>query len=129
MDKGLRQFKLCGIKQRLTSSKDKPLCYYFKWFVLLLIISLLPIINIISPILWFLLAAWIAVLEYADPVLANHGYSVPSQRKLLAKKLVLTLGFGSSVVITMFIPIINFFVMPAAIAGATCMWLQEFDGG
>jgi len=107
--------------------KLEKLWYYFKWIILLLLISFIPIINIISPILWFLFAAWIAALEYADPVLANHGYSVPIQRKLLAKKPMLTLGFGSSILIAMFIPIINFFVMPAAIAGATCMWLQQFD--
>jgi len=105
--------------------KLEKLWYYLKWVILLLIVSLIPIINIISPILWFLFFAWIAAQEYADPVLANHGYSVPMQRKLLAKKPLLTLGFGSSILITMFIPIINFFVMPAAVAGATYMWLHK----
>ncbi len=107
--------------------KLEKLWYYFKWIILLIIISFIPVINIISPILWFLFSAWIAALEYADPVLSNHGYSVPEQRKLLAKKLMLTLGFGISVIVAMFIPIINFFVMPAAVAGATQMWLQQFD--
>ncbi|MFK5969611.1 MAG: sulfate transporter CysZ [Candidatus Marithrix sp.] len=107
--------------------KLEKLWYYFKWILLLIIISFIPIINIISPILWFLFSAWIAALEYADPVLSNHGYSVPEQRKLLAKKRMLTLGFGISVIVAMFIPIINFFVMPAAVAGATQMWLQQFD--
>ncbi len=67
--------------------KLEKLWYYFKLIIFLLIISLIPIINIISPILWFLFAAWIAALEYSDPVLANHGYSVLAQRKLLAKNL------------------------------------------
>jgi len=106
--------------------KLEKLWYYFKWIVILLIVSFIPIINVISPILWFLFSAWVAALEYADPVLSNHGYSVPEQRKLLAKKRMLTLGFGISVIVTMFIPIINFFVMPAAVAGATHMWLQQF---
>ncbi|MDM8565775.1 sulfate transporter CysZ [Candidatus Halobeggiatoa sp. HSG11] len=108
--------------------KLEKLWYYFKWIVLLSIISFIPIINVVSPILWFLFSAWVAALEYADPVLANHGYNVPEQRKLLAKKRTLTLGFGISVIVAMFIPIINFLVMPAAVAGATHMWLQEFDG-
>ncbi|MBE9562243.1 MAG: EI24 domain-containing protein, partial [Proteobacteria bacterium] len=107
--------------------KLEKLWYYFKWIILLIIISFIPVINIISPILWFLFSAWIAALEYADPVLSNHGYSVPEQRKLLAKKRMLALGFGISVIVAMFIPIINFFVMPAAVAGATQMWLQQFD--
>ena len=105
--------------------KLEKLWYYFKWIVLLSIISFIPIINIISPILWFLFSAWVAALEYFDPVLANHGYSVPEQRKLLAKRRTLTLGFGISVIVAMFIPVINFFVMPAAVAGATHMWVQK----
>ncbi|MDM8569595.1 sulfate transporter CysZ, partial [Thiotrichales bacterium HSG1] len=102
--------------------------YYLKLIMLLLIISLVPIVNIISPILWFLLSAWIAALEFSDPVLSNHGYSVPEQRQLLAKKPMLTLGFGISVLVAMFIPVINFFVMPTAIAGSTYMYLQQFEG-
>ncbi len=104
------------------------LLYYLKWFIILLIISILPVINIISPILWFLFMAWIACLEYADAPLGNHHYSPAMQRQLLAQKRLLSLSFGSTTLIALFIPFINFLVMPIAVAGATCMWVHEFKG-
>ncbi|EDN67266.1 membrane protein containing DUF540 [Beggiatoa sp. PS] len=102
------------------------LLYYFKWFLVLLIISFIPIINIVSPFLWFLFGAWLVSLEYADSPLGNHGYKPPAQRKILGQKRLLTLGFGSIVLMVMLIPLINFFVMPIAVAGITAMWVEEF---
>jgi CysZ protein len=102
------------------------LLYYLKWVIVLLIISFIPIINIVSPILWFLFGAWLASLEYADSPLGNHGYNPPTQRKILAQKWLMTLGFGSTVLIVMLIPLINFLVMPVAVAGMTAMWVEKF---
>ena len=104
----------------------EPLWYYFKWAVVLLIVSLIPILNIISPILWFLFGAWLVTLEYGDAPMGNHGHKPPIQRQIWAKKRLLALGFGSMVLVAMLIPIINFFVMPVAVAGATSMWVREF---
>lgn len=106
--------------------KIGKLLYYLKWVIVLVIISLIPVINIISPILWFLFGAWLAALEYSDAPLENHGYNAPARRKILAQKRILSFGFGSVVLVAMFIPIINLLVMPSAVAGATCMWISEF---
>lgn len=105
----------------------EKLWYYFKWAMVFLIISLIPLINIVSPVLWFLFGAWIVVLEYAEVPLANHGYKTPVQRKILAQKRLLSLGFGSAVFVTMLIPLLNFFVLPAAVAGATAMWVNQLE--
>ncbi len=103
----------------------EPLWYYFKWVIILLVFSLIPVVNIISPILWFFFGAWLVTLEYADAPLANHGYTPPLQRKILAKKRGLAFSFGSTVLGAMLIPGINLLVMPVAVAGATCMWVDE----
>lgn len=114
-----------GIISAIVESISR-LFYYFKWAIVLLIIFFIPIINIASPILWFLFAAWIICLEYADAPLGNNNYNFSAQRKLLAEKRMLALGFGSAVTLVMLIPVINFFVMPTAVAGATAMWVREF---
>ncbi len=116
-----------GIISAIAESIGK-LFYYFKWAIVLLIISFIPIINIVAPILWFLFAAWLICLEYADVPLGNNNYNFSAQRKLLAEKRMLALGFGSTVTLVMLIPVINFFVMPTAVAGATAMWVHEFKG-
>ncbi len=104
----------------------EKLLYYLWLAFLILIVSLIPVINIISPLLWFLFGAWLVSLEYADAPLGNHGYNARAIRKILAQKRTLTLGFGSTVLMVMLIPFVNFFVMPAAVAGTTYMWIHEF---
>ena len=102
------------------------LFYYLWWAFILLIVSLIPIINIISPILWFLFGAWLISLEYANAPFGNHGKNPPTVRKILAKQRMLAFGFGSTALLIMLIPVVNLLVMPVAVAGATYMWVYEF---
>ena len=37
----------------------------------------------------------------------------------------LSLGFGAAVTAAMMVPVLNFLVMPAAVAGATLLWLDH----
>jgi CysZ protein len=96
----------------------------------LLFLSLLgfafPLIAPVISLLWLVYAIWILTLEYADFPMANHGMAFRHIREKLAEKRILSLGFGSMVMLATLIPLINFLVMPVAVAGATVMYLQEF---
>jgi len=94
--------------------------------IILLILSIIPVINVISPILWFAFSAWLLNLEYTSYPRDNHGFKPSEQRKLLKNKKILSLSFGSITLMATLIPIVNFFVMPVAVAGATVMWIREF---
>ena len=59
--------------------------------------------------------------------MGNHGLSFPRQREVLAKRPLLCLGFGGSVMLALMIPVLNFLVIPASVAGATLMWVEEFS--
>ena len=85
-----------------------------------------PLISPLVAILWFIYAVWVLTLEYADFPMANHGMAFKHIREKLSEKRFLSLGFGSIVMFATLIPIINFLVMPAAVAGATKMYLNEF---
>lgn len=86
----------------------------------------LPFISPFVAVLWMVYTVWILTLEYADFPMANHGINFSEIREQLANKRVLSLGFGSMVMLGTLIPVINFLVMPVAVAGATVMYLQEF---
>ena len=101
--------------------------YILFWMCILLILSFIPVINLISPFLWFAFSGWILTLEYTSYVRDNHGYTPSEQRKLLKKKKILSLSFGGIVLAVTLFPIINLFVMPIAVAGATAMWIREFS--
>ena len=94
----------------------------------LLMLFLIPGINILAPLLWTVFSAWMLALEYADYPLGNHGIRFRDQRQHLRQRRLLTVGFGLTVLGLMLIPIVNFIAMPAAVAGATALWVRELRG-
>jgi len=101
------------------------LFYYLRWLIPLLILSFVPVLNLLAPLLWPLFGAWMLVIEYADYPLGNQGLDPAAQRRWLAQRRAQALGFGACTLGAMLIPIVNLAVMPAAVAGATLFWLDE----
>lgn len=93
----------------------------------LLVLFLLPGVNAAAPFLWLAFSAWMLALQYADYPLGNHGLRFREQRRLLGQRRVLVLGFGSAVLLLTLIPIVNFLVMPAAVIGATLLWVEQLS--
>jgi len=122
-------FSLLGVIKGIFISigtEIQKILYYLQWVILLIIISFIPIINIISPILWFIFWAWMLVVQYADYPMGNHGLKPKAQRKLLGKKRFRSLQFGTASLITTLVPALNFIVIPVAVTGATALWVGEF---
>jgi CysZ protein len=103
------------------------LLYYLVWAGIIFILSFVPVVNIISPILWFLFGAWLLSLELADAPLGNYGYRAREQRKIMASRRYLTFEFGSVALLFTMIPVVNFIVMPVGVAGVTCLWVKELQ--
>ena len=106
-------------------SQLRKLIYILLWSAGLFLVSLIPVINFISPVLWVVFGSWLLSLEYLDYPMGNHDLSFSQQKKVLSKRRGLSLGFGGMVMILTSIPIVNFFVMPLAVAGATAMWVEQ----
>ena len=114
------------IKDSIMSQIGK-LIYILLWSLLLLLISFIPVINLISPFLWIIFGSWLLSLEYLDYPMGNHDLTFKQQKETLKKRRGLSLGFGGSVMILTSIPIVNFIVMPVAVAGATAMWVDQLS--
>jgi CysZ protein len=87
-----------------------------------LILQFFPPLNVAVPPLWFLFGAWMFALEYSDYPLARHGLRFRRQRRLVRARRFEMLGFGVAVALLTLVPLVNFLVMPAAVAGATLLW-------
>ena len=92
----------------------------------LLLLFIIPGINIIAPLLWILFSAWLLALEYADYPMSNHGILFDELRVKLKAKRFVAIGFGSGIMLLTIIPVINFIVIPIAVAGATVMYIEEW---
>ncbi len=67
-------------------------------------------------------------ISYVDYPMGNHGLTFPEQRRQLGQRRYLALGFGGAVMCALAIPVVNFLVIPAAVAGATILWVERLEG-
>lgn len=109
------------------SGEIKKLIYFLIWMIPLLIISVIPVINVVSPFLWAIFSAWMLALQYTDYPLGNRGFSFSKIRYTLSNHKMLSLGFGGSATLATMIPVLNFLVMPVSVAGATIMAVESLN--
>ncbi|MDJ0779301.1 MAG: sulfate transporter CysZ [Gammaproteobacteria bacterium] len=103
------------------------LAYLALWALGLFLVSLIPVINLLAPLLWLLFGSWLLSLEYFDYPMGNHDLVFRAQKKQLAARRGIALGFGGGVMIMTSIPVVNFIAMPVAVAGATLLWVEQFQ--
>lgn len=110
---------------RVMGREFSKIMYYIPRFIILLILFIIPVVNIIASVLWFIFGCWVMAIQYVDYPMDIHKISFPEMRKRMRKRSLHHLSFGCGVVIVLMIPILNFLVIPAAVIGATLMWLDE----
>lgn len=108
------------------SGEVKKMLLFAAIAVGLLILTLIPVINLVTPVLWIIFSAWMLSIEYLDYPLGNQGKSFPEIRRAIQQKRFLSLGFGGMVMLATMIPVLNFLVMPVAVAGATALRVEQF---
>jgi len=106
-------------------SELRKLLYYLLRAVPLFILLWIPLLNLPATVLWVLFGAWMMTVQYIDYPMGNHQLFFAEQRARLRKRPLLAWSFGGLVMVCTMIPVVNFIVMPAAVAGATVMWVRE----
>jgi CysZ protein len=114
------------IKRSLGSEVGK-LIYFLKWWVVLLIFTLIPGINLAAPFIWVIFGAWMLSLEYLDYPMSNHNKFFKDINKQAMSKRSLSFGFGGGVLLITSIPFVNLIAMPASVAGSTALWVEHRD--
>lgn len=115
---------LATIKSSI-ASELKKLLYLLKWSIIIMIISFIPVINIIAPPLWIIFGAWMLALQYLDYPMGNHGLYFKDINQQAVSRKTLSFGFGCGAFLLTSIPIINFLAMPAAVSGATALYVKQ----
>ena len=110
-------------------SELRKLGYFLLRAVPLLVLFIIPVVNVAAPFIWLAFNAWFLALEYADYPMANHGLKFPEQHARLKAVRLTSLGFGGGATVLTMIPVVNFVAMPAAVAGATVLWHEQFKKG
>ena len=112
---------------RTIGSEIRKLLYLALMLIGIGILHFIPLINIVAPFLLMAFGAWMFAIEYWDYPMGNHGAGFSDVRKFARKHKPAAFGFGGAVALVSTIPLINFFVMPVAVAGATALWVEQLQ--
>jgi len=103
------------------------LLYYVPMAIFVLLLSFIPGLNALAPLLWFLLGAWMMSIQFVDYPMDNHQLSFADVKEAVRSRRLSSMGFGGLVALCTGIPVVNFFVVPAAVVGATLLWCEELN--
>lgn len=104
----------------------RKLLYFIMWFIPVIILGFIPLVQIIAPVVAALYSAWVFAVTYNDYPMANHRIFFKQQLTVLRANRWMAVGFGCAVLLMTLIPVVNFIAMPAAVIGATLMWHERF---
>jgi CysZ protein len=106
-------------------SELQKIAYFLPRALPLLLLFVIPGINTLAPLIWGVFSAWSIALEYTEYPFGNNGVLFRQQRQVVRQRRFTALGFGGGVMLLMLIPGVNFLAMPAAVAGATALWVAR----
>jgi CysZ protein len=100
------------------------LMYYTPMAIFVLLLSFIPGVGAVA---WLLLGAWMMSIQFVDYPMDNHQMSFAQVKAAVRSRRLSSMGFGGVVALCTGIPLVNFFVVPAAVVGATLLWCEELD--
>ncbi len=103
-----------------------------KWTVYLLVMGPLWVLSLSVPVVGqvlyavfgFVFSAAYFAIDYVDYAAARAGWTLGARIALLRRRTSTMLGFGTGVWGLLFVPLLNLFFMPAAVAGGTLLFLE-----
>jgi CysZ protein len=126
----LPEYELKGwltLVPRTISRELRKLVYYLPKAIVLLIISFIPVVNLISPFLWFMFNSWMMSIQYCDYAADNRGVLFDDMLDRLKGDRNYVWGFGATVSLFMLVPLVNLLIMPAAVVGSTLLWEERIE--
>lgn len=117
--------ELAAMVPRTVGRELRKLAYFLPRAIPLLLLTFIPLINLIAIPLWLLFGVWMLAIQYVDYPADNNKLSWPDMLAWLREKRWQSLGFGGTVYLALLVPFANILVMPVAVAGATLFWVRE----
>ncbi len=85
----------------------------------LLVLFLIPVVNLIAPLLWAVFASWGIAMEFLAYPLESRGLPFPEQKQFMQQARWGVLSFGGVTGLGLTLPVINLLMGQAAVIGAT----------
>lgn len=95
--------------------------------LVLILLWFIPVVNFAAAFISVVWAAWCMSVQYIDYPADNHQLAFRAMRRRLNAEPLTSYTFGGLVMAGSMIPVLNIFMMPVAVAGATIYWVEELS--
>lgn len=119
-----------GLWTDVTSSVGRELRklgYHLPRLLVVFVLTLIPVVNLASPAIWLLFGAWTMAVQFVDYPTENRQQPFSVTLAKLHRNRGAALAFGACATIALAIPLLNFLMIPVAVAGGTLLW-RYVDG-
>ncbi len=94
-------------------------------FLLFIALFFIPGANLLGIFIATLWSCWCMAVQYADYPADNHQTGFRPLRRALNRQGLTSYSYGGLILLGSMIPVVNIFVTPIAVAGATRYWVAE----
>lgn len=96
----------------------RPLSGLLVWGAVALVLLFIPLIGqVAATIIWGYASICFLNYEFMDPVASRRGWDFKRRKQELGRRRFFYLGFGGMALGLMLVPVLNLFVLPAAVVG------------
>ncbi|KRW62480.1 sulfate transporter CysZ [Pseudomonas sp. TTU2014-080ASC] len=117
--------ELVAMVPRTMGREMRKLAYFLPRAIPLLILTFIPVVNLVAAPLWILFGVWMMAIQYIDYPADNNKMSWQDMLAWLRSNRWQSMSFGGITYLALMIPGLNVLMMPAAVAGATVFWVRE----
>lgn len=93
--------------------------------LLFVVLFFIPGANLVGLIIGVVWSCWCMAVQYSDYPADNHQLSFRELRRRLNQQQLTSYAYGGIILLGSMVPVLNIFVTPIAVAGATLYWVRE----
>ena len=102
--------------------EGRKILYHLPRLLLVFLLTLIPVINLAAPAIWLLFGAWTMAVQFVDYPTENRQQPFQQTLEKLKANRTAALAFGLCATGALMIPLLNFLLIPVAVAGGTILW-------
>lgn len=91
------------------------------------ILSFIPVANLLAPIIAGTWAAWCLCLQYLDYAADSQGVTFLELREKVSGNRLNSVGFGASAMLASAIPLLNLLMLPASVVAGSLLWCRQHN--
>ena len=93
--------------------------------IMTVMLSFIPVINLLAPIIAGGWAAWCLCLQYLDYAADSQGVTFLALRRKISDNRLNSMGFGLSAMLASAIPLMNLVMLPASVVAGSLLWCRQ----